>query len=80
MFNCVFSGRNVNCTLNSNKQTIIAPNLYAILDADIDECQLDTDGCQGGCNNTDGGFLCTCEEGLQLQADSVTCQGNMHYL
>ena len=32
---------------------------------DIDECELGFSGCNQGCRNTDGSFICTCNEGYQ---------------
>ena len=32
-----------------------------------------TSGCQHGCNNTIGGFLCSCPEGQGLRDDGLTC-------
>ncbi len=40
---------------------------------DIDECSLGISNCSHGCNNTDGGFICTCEDGYTLTNDSRTC-------
>ncbi|XP_064596976.1 fibrillin-1-like [Liolophura sinensis] len=40
---------------------------------DIDEC-VDTDpGCSDKCKNTDGSFMCTCQEGYLLTEDHKTC-------
>ena len=44
---------------------------------DIDECALDTDGCDQGCINTPGSFQCNCSEGYQLNEDGFTCDGNL---
>ena len=30
---------------------------------DIDECSQGTAGCNQGCNNTEGSFICTCNDG-----------------
>ena len=42
---------------------------------DIDECSLDTDGCEHNCNNTIGNFICSCITGYVLTLDSKTCTG-----
>ena len=42
---------------------------------DVDECALDIDGCDQGCNNTVGSFNCTCMEGYVLNEDGFTCDG-----
>ncbi|MBN3316927.1 C1RL protein, partial [Atractosteus spatula] len=44
---------------------------------DIDECSVEADKgqvCHHVCNNTLGGFLCSCHHGYQLQPDNSTCQ------
>ena len=48
-------------------------NVYSLLD--IDECLLDIDGCDQGCNNTLGSFLCTCSEGYILNENGFSCEG-----
>jgi len=40
---------------------------------DIDECLEGTSGCQHGCNNTVGGFACSCPDGQGLRDDGLTC-------
>ena len=52
------------------RQVIILPS------SDIDECLEDLADCTQLCDNTQGSFLCTCEEGYQLAADNFTCNGN----
>ena len=43
---------------------------------DIDECAQGTAGCHQGCRNTDGGFICTCDEGYQTHhSDPSYCVG-----
>ena len=42
--------------------------------SDIDECSL-YNNCNQICNNTDGGFYCSCEEGYLLANDSKSCKG-----
>lgn len=40
---------------------------------DIDECQLGNTGCEY-CQNSFGGFQCTCPDGFELNADEKTCR------
>ncbi|MCK5690181.1 SUMF1/EgtB/PvdO family nonheme iron enzyme [Myxococcota bacterium] len=43
---------------------------------DIDECTEQSDDCdpaQGICTNTEGAWLCSCEEGFELDSDGATC-------
>ena len=44
---------------------------------DINECSPfnPTHNCDQICNNTDGGFDCSCEEGYLLANDSKSCEG-----
>uniref|UniRef100_A0A2C9KDW0 EGF-like domain-containing protein n=1 Tax=Biomphalaria glabrata TaxID=6526 RepID=A0A2C9KDW0_BIOGL len=39
----------------------------------IDECLLNVDGCEHVCENTNGGYHCSCLNGLKLNVDGVTC-------
>ena len=45
------------------------------LSTDIDECSLLTDKCElrSSCNNTDGGYLCSCEYPDVLASDDRRC-------
>lgn len=44
--------------------------------ADVDECEENPRICNGGeCNNTIGGFLCSCSGGLLKGADGSSCIG-----
>ena len=58
--------------------TIIIYYPYSLID--IDECSLDTDGCDQGCINTLGSFQCNCTEGYALNDDGFTCDGNVKAL
>ena len=43
---------------------------------DIDECEQGIARCHQGCRNTDGGFICTCNEGYQNHhSDPSYCVG-----
>lgn len=49
-------------------------NLY--LFADINECARPEDNnCDFRCDNTEGGYNCSCEEGDTLDTDGHTCTG-----
>ena len=41
----------------------------------MDECTADIDNCAQNCDNTDGSYTCTCNEGYTTQDDGVTCTG-----
>ena len=40
---------------------------------DINECSLNSDGCDQTCNNTIGSFQCSCNSGYTLNVDGITC-------
>ena len=44
--------------------------LYCI---DINECELGV--CDQNCNNTNGSFTCSCEEGYNMNTDNRSCDG-----
>ena len=46
---------------------------------DLDECSVGTHDCQGSsmCNNTYGGFNCTCLPGFRY--NGIDCWGKIHY-
>jgi hypothetical protein len=41
--------------------------------SDIDECSLNTDGCDQLCINTFGSFICSCLDGYGLNKDNKSC-------
>ena len=44
--------------------------------ADIDECEYDhVHACEHFCNNTEGSYECSCEEGFDLGDNNHTCIG-----
>ena len=42
---------------------------------DIDECAEVNGGCQHTCVNTEGSFLCDCDDGYELDSDGLGCNG-----
>lgn len=48
--------------------------LYRIF-TDVNECELKTAGCEETCENTVGGFRCSCPSGTRLSGDGVSCIG-----
>ena len=43
--------------------------------ADIEECETNNGECQHNCNNTDGSYYCSCNNGYFLNDDKHTCDG-----
>ena len=43
--------------------------------ADVDECDQQLAPCNQVCNNTDGSFICSCNDGYYLGDDMLTCYG-----
>ena len=48
---------------------------YLFLYTDIDECAEKTACCDTTCNNEDGTYSCSCNDGHFLSRDNCTCQG-----
>ena len=54
------------------------PDIKLLL-ADIDECRTDPTVCKNGrCENTEGGYKCTCFSGFQVSRDGKYCHGTVH--
>ncbi|XP_048586225.1 adhesion G protein-coupled receptor E1 isoform X2 [Nematostella vectensis] len=41
--------------------------------SDVDECAMNSGGCQYACVNTDGGYHCACADGYEVSGDGKTC-------
>ena len=48
--------------------------------SDVNECTLNTDGCQQRCVNTPGSFRCECNSGYSLNSDGRTCSGEFEVM
>ena len=46
------------------------------ISTDINEC-LGTNPCEQNCNNTIGGFFCSCWDGYALLNDMISCEGSL---
>ena len=44
---------------------------------DINECNLDTDGCEKYCHNLIGSYYCSCQVGYQIGPDLHACVGEL---
>ena len=60
------------CIVTEKDECIDSVKYVSIL-TDIDECRESADTCSHTCNNTDGGFTCSCPPGMMLDNDDKTC-------
>jgi len=51
--------------------------MYCIFYTDVDECDIDG-ACDQNCTNTNGSFICSCDDGYTLDSDGRTCNGNLY--
>ena len=51
------------------------PNSLYNMHSDIDECLSVNGGCDHNCNNSDGNYTCSCNDGYQVNSDGHTCDG-----
>lgn len=51
------------------------PSLSLLLLQDVDECTTLQSSCEQVCQNTVGGYNCTCDAGYTLNSDGLTCNG-----
>ena len=42
---------------------------------DADECTLGITECNQNCSNTEGSYLCSCNDGYHLMSNQKTCVG-----
>ena len=53
----------------------------ALFFVDIDECEQGSSACSQGCRNTNGSFICICDEGYQAHNnDPKFCVGMGAYI
>ena len=48
--------------------------MAVVLPTDADECSTNADSCEQLCINTEGSYLCDCEESFALNSDGRTCR------
>ena len=58
-------------------QSEISIYFCASFPIDINECSLNSDGCDQLCTNTLGSFQCSCNSGYSLNVDGITCSGRI---
>ena len=58
--------------MNSLKGSNLQIDIFC---TDINECQVDPLACAQVCNNTDGGYSCSCFSGYTLAEDGISCNG-----
>ena len=49
--------------------------MYICCCSDTDECSNGTHNCSHICTNTNGSYMCGCNDGYYLDFDNVTCNG-----
>jgi len=47
--------------------------------SDINECSISS-SCEQNCLNTNGSFVCSCEDGYVLNSDGQNCTGKCLYV
>ena len=60
---------------NVQPRYIAIINDLFIMDIDVDECQTSNGGCDHFCNNTDGSYICSCQQQFILSHDQLSCIG-----
>ena len=48
-------------------------NMYCMLSVDFNECTISP--CEHHCTNTNGSFVCTCNDGHEVDNNGRTCTG-----
>ena len=43
---------------------------------DVNECSTGNGGCDHSCTNTNGSYICSCDDGYALSSNGHTCIGN----
>ena len=59
------------------KMVLFICTKFSIHFPDINECAGGDHGCNQGCDNTEGSFTCTCNDGFELSGDGKTCIGKL---
>ena len=49
--------------------------INAMLYTDVNECIANNGGCETHCNNTEGSYICSCDNGFELNSDGHSCDG-----
>ena len=50
-------------------------SIKEFLFTDINECDINSGGCDHVCTNTNGSHICSCRPGYFLDSDGKTCRG-----
>ena len=59
---------------------LLAYSVIYFLVTNIDECVLDTDGCEHNCSNTVGSLICSCNTGYAVALDDKNCIGESLFI
>ena len=57
----------------------VSSYILCVFHLDINECNLDDNGCQHICVNTEGTYHCECFPGFELDPDGFNCSGRFNY-
>ncbi|XP_067933764.1 fibrillin-1-like isoform X2 [Watersipora subatra] len=77
--NCFCSGKLVLMVINGSQDCLnecpegLVMNTMTGVCEDVDECHLNLDGCEDICNNTHGGFTCSCRPPFKLDTNGKNC-------
>ena len=53
---------------------------YYIVVVDVNECTINNGGCEANCMDTEGSYVCSCEEGFELNINQHNCDGESQRL
>ena len=58
----------------------LAYHIAGVVVLDVDECDAGISGCNHNCTNTMGSYMCSCDEGYDLDSNGLTCVGERRVL
>ncbi|KAF9802936.1 hypothetical protein SFRURICE_015533 [Spodoptera frugiperda] len=70
---CVNTDGGYRCSCTPGYLALAAGQSIIVVFSDINECELETDGCSHSCVNTAGGYACACPRHLRLHIDKHHC-------
>ena len=61
--------------VTTSKHLFFFTHMDTLFHLDMDECNEKPVGCTQRCINTNGSYICGCDERFHLDEDGVTCNG-----